>query len=89
MTDSELIKQWNDGEKHQGQLWKQILERGLYLNALGIDPDKRDSAWRNPPSITRDTEKRFYHGVAGGPRRAYNRREVRAMLTQAELAEFE
>lgn len=68
MTDDELLREWREGEARQKGLWREILSRGLYLRSMGIDPQKRDSAWRNPPSVTIEAERAFYKGVRGGPR---------------------
>jgi hypothetical protein len=76
MTDSELIQTWKDGEVRQKELWGQILDRGLYLKVLGIDPDKRVAGWRNPSRLPDD---HFFAGVHGAPRgsgqRVYKRPE--------------
>ena len=66
MTNDELIAQWKAGEEQQKKLWREILQRGLYLNALGIDVERKDSSWRNPPSTTIHT-KSFFKGVKKTP----------------------
>jgi hypothetical protein len=88
VTNAELLKQWQDGEQRQRELWKKILSRGLYLNVLGIDPTKRDTAWRTPPGMTRESERKFYAGVVGKPRSVYYQTR-RISVTEKELAEFD
>ena len=89
LTNHDLIKQWQDGEKRQSELWKEILARGLYLQTLGIDPDRRDNAWRNPPSATMQSEREFYNGVRKSPGRFYRHNKQNHVMTREQLAEFE
>jgi hypothetical protein len=89
MTNAELVQQWQDGEKRQKQLWQEILHRGLYFQVLGVNPDRKDSAWRNPPSATLQSEREFYDNVVGSPRRYYRHNKQQHVITQKELAEFE
>jgi len=67
MTDHELLARWKEGEAEQKRLWREILTRGLYLAALGIDTSKRDNAWRIPINYVGDPGK-FFAGVHGAPR---------------------
>jgi len=66
-TDTELMQEWREGEARQKELWAEILRRGLYMTVLGIDPNKRDSAWRNPPTAKSSD---FFAGVVGAPGRS-------------------
>jgi hypothetical protein len=66
-TDAELIREWKEGEARQKELWAEILRRGLYMTVLGIDPNRRDSAWRNPPTAKGSD---FSAGVSGAPGRS-------------------
>ena len=92
MTDNELIEQWRDGEKRQRELWREILSRGLYFESQGIDPGKRDNAWRNPQGATLNSVKQFSNGVHGVPR-SYNAsvryRKNAITMSEQELSEFE
>jgi hypothetical protein len=67
MNNEELIKTWKEGEKKQRELWTEILQRGLYLIALGVDPSKRDNSWRTPPTATGKDINKFFAGVHGAP----------------------
>jgi hypothetical protein len=92
MTDAELIEQWRDGEKRQRELWLEILNRRLYFQAQGIDETKRDNAWRNPPSATKESQMAFFSGVVHSPRgvaRGYRYNKRWHTITESELAEFE
>ena len=66
MTDYELLIKWKEGEVEQKRLWREILTRGLYLAALGIDIKKRDNSWRIPVNYEGDPGK-FFAGVRGAP----------------------
>ena len=48
MTDQELLKKWTEKSRECKELWREICGRNLALKAMGIDPEKRDSSWRNP-----------------------------------------
>jgi len=86
VTNDELIREWRDGEQRQRELWQEILSRGLYFQSLGIDLERRDSSWRNPPRITDDSEREFYRNVHGHKR---PKREQKQRVSQRELLDFE
>jgi hypothetical protein len=87
LTDEELIQQWRDGEKRQRELWLEILNRKLYFQAQGIDTNKRDNSWRNPPSATKQSQMKFFSGVIRSPRGTTCRE--RKMTFSIDMADFE
>jgi hypothetical protein len=87
LTDEELIQQWQAGEKKQKELWLEILNRRLYFQAQGIDFEKRDNAWRNPPSATKESQMKFFSGVIRSPRGTTCRE--RKMTFEVNMADFE
>ena len=91
ITNQELIKEWKQGEERQKCLWREILSRGLYLDALGIDRDRKDTSWRNPPSATRDSQREFAQGCHGirapGAGRRLGKREA-AILSAVNADDF-
>jgi hypothetical protein len=92
LSNEELIQQWQAGEKRQRELWLEILARKLYFQAQGIDCERRDNAWRNPPSATKESQMAFFSGVIGRPRGTasgfYHKKQYHT-LTEKELADFE
>jgi hypothetical protein len=92
LSNEELIEQWREGEKRQRELWLLILERKLYFQAQGIDCERRDNAWRNPPSATKESQMKFFSGVVHRPKgvaTGYRQNKRWHTITESELAEFE
>ena len=69
MTNQELILEWQRLDDQARALWKEILHRGLFLVAMGLDPKKRLGGWYNPQAETA-ASRPFYHKVQGVTRGA-------------------
>lgn len=54
-SDRELIAEWQAASRKAKELWAEINRKGLGLLAMGIDPEKRDSAWKNPVLVEKPT----------------------------------